>query len=202
MISLQFFRADSAEMAELVTVWLARGWAEQWSGRFGGNGDFFGVPSRKAPVYCGTGGMHMLPRCILAACDSDVVSVRSGVRVTSVDAAAGCGAPWALHGVSGEAAYHDTAEAQAQAARPSFHGSFDIVRILFYYKQPQIHNVTPCTCAVHRHLVVLRPMASCQCRHPRKLCGACTRPRQGASLLCHGRLRPTPAAAFGRIRFG
>jgi hypothetical protein len=131
MLALQFFRADSAKMGELAALWQARGWAQQWNGRFGGDGDFFGVPAREAPVYCGVGGMHMLPRCILAACDSDVVSMRSGVRVTSVEAAACGGARWVLQGVSGDAAYHDTAEDQAHAARASFLGLFDIVRIHF-----------------------------------------------------------------------
>ena len=47
----QFFRADSDEMKALATSWKQRSWAQRWDGRFGGDGDFFGVPTNDAPVY-------------------------------------------------------------------------------------------------------------------------------------------------------
>jgi hypothetical protein len=46
----QFFRADSEEMKVFAASWERRGWAQKWDGRFGGDGDFFGIPTNVAPV--------------------------------------------------------------------------------------------------------------------------------------------------------
>jgi hypothetical protein len=71
--------------------------------------------------------MHTLPLSILTACDPSAVTVRAGVRVSSVEPC-GCDASrWALYGVGGAAAFHDTAEEQAQAAHTALLGHFDIV---------------------------------------------------------------------------
>jgi hypothetical protein len=51
MFLRQFFRADTDEMKAFVTAWQCRKWVQRWDGRFGGDGDFFGVPANNAPVY-------------------------------------------------------------------------------------------------------------------------------------------------------
>ena len=117
-------------MKELVSAWCEAGWAAEWGGRFGTAGegvpvDFFGLPSNETPVYSGVGGMHMLPRRLLNACDSDRVQVRRGVRVSGMDREAD--GSWALLGVSGAAAFHDTADGAAQQAQREVLGLFDLV---------------------------------------------------------------------------
>ena len=122
----QFTRADSPRMRELVGKWVDRGWAAPWDGRFGSvadasstaavrtttTSDFFGLPSSKRPVYVGVGGMQQLPRAVLRASGA---TVHRGQRVSSI-ASEGLG--WFLRGVSGAAAFHDSAEAVASAAAP------------------------------------------------------------------------------------
>ena len=71
----QFFRSDSDTMRALVAEWCQYGWAAPWHGRFGrigSGGDFFGLPSDQSTVYTGVGGMHRLPRAILAASGATV----------------------------------------------------------------------------------------------------------------------------------
>ena len=198
MFMLQFFRADSAEMRKLAALWEARGWAQKWNCRFGGDGDFFGVPTSDAPVYCGAGGMHTLPRSILRSCDKDIVRVQVGARVTSLKDSActsAANARWALFGVSGDAAYHDTPEAQARASENALLGFFDIVSILYYLchsissfsTEHQFQTVTPCTCAAHRHIVVLRLLAPRQRRCAGMLRSMRARPCACAAFLRHGR---------------
>ena len=110
--------------------------------------------------YCGIGGMHTLPRSILRACDEKTVSVQVGARVASIEDAAcagGANARWALFGVSGEAAYHDSPEAQARAAENTLLGYFDFVSTTLSCAPFKINSVarrsfqtvTPCTCAAH-----------------------------------------------------
>ena len=123
----QFLRADDAAMQELVADWCAQGWAAPWEGRFGclkgsgaaageTTGDFFGLPGSPAPVYTGVGGMHRLPRAILAGCKEGTTSVQRGVRVAGlVQNVEG----WTLLGTEGAAAFHDTPEAQAAGVEPS-----------------------------------------------------------------------------------
>ena len=118
----QFTRADSPRMRELVGEWVDRGWVAPWGGRFGSvvdasstaavrpTSDFFGLPSSKRPVYVGVGGMHQIPRAVLRASGA---TVHRGQRVSSI-ASEGFG--WVLRGVSGAAAFHDTAESVASAA--------------------------------------------------------------------------------------
>ncbi|EOD22427.1 hypothetical protein EMIHUDRAFT_200815 [Emiliania huxleyi CCMP1516] len=133
----QFFRADSPQMRAITERWVEAGWASRWEGRFGrlGRGadsrgsndfaaapDFFGVPGSEGPVYTGVGGMHRLPRAILAASGA---SVRRGVRVSSVAPAAGGG--WALRGTGGLAALHDTANSIADGVDDAPLGVFDAV---------------------------------------------------------------------------
>ena len=127
----QFFRADHPRMRALADGWLANGWVAEWQGRFGVAGkaselvDFFGLPSNDAPVYVGVGGMHLLPRKLLAACDASRVTVQRGVRVAGMrrdnDGA------WSLLGVSGAAAYHDTKESEAQQIEQHVIGCFHLV---------------------------------------------------------------------------
>jgi predicted NAD/FAD-dependent oxidoreductase len=123
----QFFRADEPRMGKLVGEWCAHGWAAEWQGRFGSVGvsppDFFGLPSVDSHVFVGVGGMHRLPRQILSACDPDRVLVHRGVRVAGMRQEAG---KWCLLGVMGEAAFHDTAEAKANAESEVL-GRFDVV---------------------------------------------------------------------------
>jgi renalase len=126
----QFFRADTDEMKELAASWCEAGWVAEWNGRFGTAGegtavDFFGLPSNEAPVYAGVGGMHLLPRRLLSACDSGRVHVRRGVRVAGMDREAD--GSWALLGVSGAAAFHDTADGAAQQAPREVLGLYDLV---------------------------------------------------------------------------
>ena len=125
----QFFRADTPRMQELAAEWCAKGYAAQWDARFGSAGegaadDFFGLPSNPAPVYAGVGGMHMLPRRLLAAC-ADTLTVRRGVRVAGMRREAD--GTWSLLGVSGSAAYHDTADAAARQAEHAVLGTYDLV---------------------------------------------------------------------------
>ena len=115
----QFTRADDPRMRQLVDGWVARGWCSEWKGRFGSAGgedapDFFGLPSHAVPVFVGTGGMHTLPRQILAASGA---ILHRGVRVASMERMEGgaCLGMWSLYGVAGEAAYHDSSEATAAA---------------------------------------------------------------------------------------
>ena len=126
----QFTRADDPAMRELMSSWCEHGWAQRWEGPFGctgdgdpcAEGDFFGLPGSQAPVYVGVGGMHMLPRQILAASSS---TVRRGVRVA--DLLRRPDGKWELFGTSGEAAFHDTAEAEASKVDPASLGVFDAV---------------------------------------------------------------------------
>ncbi len=113
----QFFRGDTKEMSErLLPEWISLGWVAPWKARLGcvnttlntGVKDFFGVPTNDAEVYIGVGGMHLLPRKIL---DAAKVTVRRGTRVASVRKS---GEKWELRGTRGDAAFHDTMEADAQ----------------------------------------------------------------------------------------
>ena len=85
----------------------------------------------------GVGGMHALPRRILAACGDGAVRVQRGVRVAGMeraDAAAGGSekrASWRLLGVAGSAAFHDTAESAARGAARTVLGEFDAVVVRF-----------------------------------------------------------------------
>jgi len=133
----QFLRADTPQMRELVEQWCEAGWAAEWKGRFGklhggvirGSfdasgepGDFFGLPDNTAPVYVGVGGMHRLPRAVLAGTGA---TIEPGIRVTSVSRVAS--GKWRLRGTDGPGAFHDTPESVAAAASDQLLGEFDAV---------------------------------------------------------------------------
>lgn len=123
----QFFRADSAEFeAAILSEWISAGWAAEWRARFGGDGDFFGLPfGDSRPVYAGVGGMHRIASSQLGeSARSGRVAIQQGTRVACIERV---GQRWELAGVSGSAAYHDTAEAVAAAAQRASLGSFDLV---------------------------------------------------------------------------
>lgn len=115
--------------------------------------------------YCGIGGMHTLPRSILAGCAQSAVSVRVGVRVSSIEPCDGS-ARWALYGVGGAAACHDSAEELAQASHSALLGHFDIVHHLLHAVLR--HSRDACACTCHRYLGVLCSLAPSQCRSSRK----------------------------------
>ena len=113
----QFFRADSEEMSDRVLPdWISKDWVKEWDARLGSISvsdsnktcDFFGVPCESGKVYIGNGGMHQIPRKILA--DSRA-TVHRGTRVSSVRKS---GEKWELCGTKGKAAYHDTKESDAR----------------------------------------------------------------------------------------
>lgn len=123
----QFFRADSAEFeTTILSEWLSAGWAAEWRARFGGDGNFFGLPPDDSrPVYAGVGGMHRIAASQLAeAARTGRVAIRQGTRVACIKRV---GESWEVAGVSGSAAYHDTAEAVAAAAQRATLGTFDLV---------------------------------------------------------------------------
>jgi predicted NAD/FAD-dependent oxidoreductase len=126
----QFLRADDPRMQALVEDWCKQGWAAQWRGSFAAVGsdapDFFGLPSSSAPVYVGVGGMNQLPASILASEACEHVVIHRGVRVSGMRRNATDDA-WEVLGVQGEAAFHDTAEAEAAVASAVVLGEFDAV---------------------------------------------------------------------------
>ena len=63
----QFFRADTADMRELVVDWLKEGWVQEWAGPHTGAGDFFGLPSTEGAVYVGgsQGGICRVPIALI-----------------------------------------------------------------------------------------------------------------------------------------
>lgn len=140
----QFFRADSPAMQSLVDEWIQKGWVAPWSsarwGRLGTAPDFFGLPggnnndnssdnnvvrSTKAGggVYAGVGGMHQVPRQLLASCPN--VTVHRGTRVSQVTPRED--GKWDIWGTSGMAAFHDTSEGEARAAAPQILDTVDVV---------------------------------------------------------------------------
>lgn len=128
----QFFRADSALMqTELLPQWLSSGWAAPWEARLGclpvsndnkREVDFFGIPTRKEKVYVGVGGMHQLPRHILESSD---VEVQRGTRISGIRKNEND--RWALIGVNGSRAFHDTPEEEAKKATPTILCTADAV---------------------------------------------------------------------------
>ena len=124
----QFFQGGDAEFREkILNSWLKAGLAAEWRGRFAGAGDFFGVG--RETVYVGVGGMHTVTAGAAQQleCNHSNFVARRGVRV---GAFARAGDRWALSGVGGEAAIHDSKlkssdveEARAAAAL----GEFDAV---------------------------------------------------------------------------
>ena len=127
----QFFQGGNAEFREkILDPWLKAGLAAEWRGRFAGAGDFFGVGEGEGgQVYVGIGGMHTVTAgaAQMLECNHSNFVAHRGVRVGAV---ARAGDRWALSGVGGEAAIHDSKlkssdveEARAAAAL----GEFDAV---------------------------------------------------------------------------
>jgi len=89
--------------------------------------DFFGlIENPHKACYVGVGGMHGIAQHQARVAEKHGATLRRGTRVAStVRAARGSG--WDLHGVSGQAAFHNTPEAVARAAAPVSLGSFDAV---------------------------------------------------------------------------
>ena len=124
----QFFQGGDDEFREkILNPWLKAGLAAEWRGRFAGTGDFFGIGSET--VYVGIGGMHTVTAgaAQMLECNHSNFVARRGVRVGTF---ARNGDRWALSGVGGEAAIHDSKlkssdveEARAAAAL----GEFDAV---------------------------------------------------------------------------
>ena len=124
----QFFQGGDAEFRDkILNPWLNAGLAAEWQGKFAGAGDFFGIGSET--VYVGVGGMHTVTAgaAQMLECNHSNFVARRGVRVGAV---ARAGDRWALSGVGGEAAIHDSKlkssdveEARAAAAL----GEFDAV---------------------------------------------------------------------------
>ena len=124
----QFFQGGDAEFRDkILDSWLKAGLAAEWQGKFAGAGDFFGIG--RETVYVGIGGMHTVTAgaAQMLECNHSNFVARRGVRVGAV---ARAGDRWALSGVGGEAAIHDSTlkssdveEARAAAAL----GEFDAV---------------------------------------------------------------------------
>ena len=112
---------------KILTPWLKAGLAAEWRGRFAGAGDFFGVG--RETVYVGVGGMHTVTAGAAQTleCNHSNFVARRGVRVGAV---ARAGDRWALSGVGGEAAIHDSSlkSSDVEAARAAAAlGEFDAV---------------------------------------------------------------------------
>ena len=124
----QFFQGGDAEFREkILNPWLKAGLAAEWRGRFAGAGDFFGVG--RETVYVGVGGMHTVTAGAAQTleCNHANFVARRGVRVGAV---ARNGDRWALSGVGGEAAIHDSSlkSSDVEAARAAAAlGEFDAV---------------------------------------------------------------------------
>ena len=224
----QFMRADDPSMRALVARWCANGWAAKWAGRFGhanrgggacdggGGADFFGLPTLQTPVYVGMGGMHTLPRRIL----SDSTAVVHGKRVSGLHHTDG--GKWELLGVSGPAAFHDTAEAVAARAKHDVLGQYDAVLLTGACQTFSSATNSLRLCALslpfrlmasnsmrvrvpafplpHRRLVVLFWMAPCERWPPRGNWRPGARASACATLLGHGGLRVTSRAFSRRDR--
>ena len=124
----QFFQGGDDEFREkILNPWLKAGLAAEWRGRFAGAGDFFGIGSET--VYVGVGGMHTVTAGAAQQleCNHSNFVARRGVRVGAV---ARAGDRWALSGVGGEAAIHDSTlkSSDVEAARAAAAlGEFDAV---------------------------------------------------------------------------
>ena len=117
----QFFRADTHEFqTQLLQPWLDKGWVAPWKGRFSGtssdtSSDFFGIPTRREPIYIGVGGMHTLPQRLIHH-NHQHIQLHAGTRVSSVQRRRTSireedqiePLSWNIYGTWGTKAYHDT----------------------------------------------------------------------------------------------
>jgi len=119
-----------------VAEWEEKGYVQQWDANFGQLGDaaeFFGLPG-KPPFFVGVGGMNFISGSLLKEAESMAhrhpsfeFTLRGGERVESMSRdEAG---RWLLWGKTGEAAFHDSTEAvaQAQAKKPLAAQGFDAI---------------------------------------------------------------------------
>eukprot|EP00873_Tetraselmis_striata_P039359 jgi/Tetstr1/459623/TSEL_000446.t1 len=126
----QFFTAASPRFQAVVDRWLAAGAAGIWTGRFGALGhsspaaDFFGCSTGR-PLYVGVGGMHRVARCVAKDAVAAGAELHAGVRAASIERLPAGG--WRLHGVGGDAAYHDTPESVAAGAAHRLLAEVDVV---------------------------------------------------------------------------
>lgn len=136
----QFFRADTSRFQTVLKDWIdQKQIAAEWQGNFlgeSGGADFFGLPSRP-PFYVGVGGIRRIAQHLLHE-TSDCIQVFEGHRVTGMTrddttrsgstSGSGTTKTWTLFGTNGEAAYHDSAEAVAQASTSHVIGeNYDVI---------------------------------------------------------------------------
>jgi len=136
----QFFFSSTPRFQEgAIADWLAAGvirdWRERrvlWYGTTSSWGnDFFGIlQNKEEPCYVGVGGMNSIPQYQASRAEQCGATLVKGTRVTStVRNVGGAGVGrWELFGQSGQAAYHNTLEADKRnSAPPSSLGTFDAV---------------------------------------------------------------------------
>lgn len=122
--SPQFFRADTDKFRGIVGEWMDLDVVSEWKGNFATDdsvasvaNEFFGLPSMP-PFYVGNDGMQSIPKRLLSQISSDELSVFTGTRVSGMERDNDTKL-WSLIGTDGKAAYHDTAEKEAQASLES-----------------------------------------------------------------------------------
>ena len=128
----QFFRSDTDEMKKICNDWLTKGLISEWKGPHIGDGDFFGLPCNKDPIYVSAKqGMNNIPISIVQEAitlDPNLQSFQ-GIRVENIQRS-DSNDKWILLGKSGRAAFHDTPENESKA-NPSMplhnHDGYDIV---------------------------------------------------------------------------
>lgn len=120
----QFFRADTLRMQSITQDWINKGIAKEWQGNFQttnthSSTEFFGFPSNP-PFYIGSSiqGIKSIPKQIIERiihdnCENNKLKLFEGTRVAKMTHENN---KWKLYGVSGDPAYHDTAEERAQEA--------------------------------------------------------------------------------------
>ena len=135
----QFFFSSTPRFQEgAIADWLAAGVVRDWEERrvkwygtssLGYENDFFGILQNKdQPCYVGVGGMNSIPQYQASRAEQSGATLVRGTRVTSTVKIAGAGGCWELFGQSGQAAFHNTLEADKRSsAPPSSLGTFDAV---------------------------------------------------------------------------
>jgi len=114
----QLFRADTPKFRAINEDWIEKGFTQEWTGRFGGDGDFFGFP-HQPPFYTAIGGIKSICKSLANEYD-ECITVHEGRRV--VDMKRSSDNKWKIIGTGDEAAFHDTPESVARAAQPKVIG--------------------------------------------------------------------------------
>jgi predicted NAD/FAD-dependent oxidoreductase len=126
----QFFRGDTLIMQNIISKFLEKKVITQWKGNFEAHSsttnnnskcDFFGMPFN-GPFYVSTGGMHNLPLSLVNAAkkmegNKTTVNLFPATRVSKLHHKIG---KWYLEGIGGNAAFHDTKESIAAAAKHNY----------------------------------------------------------------------------------